>query len=664
MKLLSLLKEYSEGAINRTIERWQEQKPDLDIDIAKKVIQRFDQIKQGLNSKLDQVSLSDELRGGNKYLNIDHYSIDDMINLLRSLPEKDSKIKKEAIKKFMQEATIDQGMATHYVIRFLNARKALKYAIDNGTEDGQFSSQEVKKFIPSRLIATQQELDPRAWKFQNMEHMLDALFPFQGKVDDSDDGQNTATIDADKIYDKDGLEVYKGDAQHKCVAYNPNKDGKKKYGWCISQPGNSNYDYYRFQQGTNRMFYIVFDRNQNEDNKYHAFVIHVGENGKYWVTNAKNDGDNSSNTWEGLSQYIDPNTWNRIRDLKNKFPYIPPSKSEIQSAALRGKKLSANDFRELDYDTKKQYIQSNAGKLTKEILSVLDKELKTLAINYGQKFPFNELKGTTSLAKRYAIFRFRHTNYSDEPIPLPYVQFLDDSAKAKYLETFDDSLNYDYIKQYFGDSTLKKYIDKNTEKLDYIQPDYIKYIQDKQLKQFYQLYNKLTQNWSTNSDFNKSEEELGESFDMPNQEIDPKPIWVDDFKSLSTGELTTIINTAVKFKGEKYSTLTFALPTIIKNGGDYLFLIPQNEDSTEWILFDSKGTPKQKVDGDSSLIDGEELVTFYPHYDRYDKIFDMSSDNIKLNSKSLNENKTKERFMVNITLGHDKDTLMNRAGLL
>lgn len=662
MKLLQLLKEYSEGAINRTIERWKEQKPDLDPEIAKKVIQRFDQIKQGLSSKLDTIALSDELRQGNKYLNIDHYSIDDMITLLRSIPEKDSKIKKDAIKKFMDKEKIDKGIATHYVIRFMNARRQLKYAIDNGTEDGNFSSKEVKEFIPNRLLATKQELDPRAWEFNKLEIMLDALYPYRAKVED-DDSSNTATVDADIIYKKDGLEIYKGDAQHKCVSYNPTVDGRKQYGWCIAQPGNSNYDYYRFQSGgTNRMFYFVFNRNKDNNDNFHAFVIHVGENNqKYWVTNARNSGDVSFYPWSDLQNKVDEETWNLLKDKENLFKYVPPSKAEISAAALRGKKLTPNDFRQLDYDTKEQYIQSNAGSLSKDLLEILDKDLKNLAINYGQKFPYKDLKSTASLAKRYAIFRFRHTNYSDEPIPLPYIKYLDDKAKQKYLETFDDNLNFDYVNKYFGDKTLQAYIEEKTNKLDYVQKEYIKYIKDNTIKNFYILYSKLVENWEFNSDFGMDEKELENSFNMPEQRVDPKPLFLKDFQKLDSNEIQTIINSVIKFKGEKYSTLVFALPYVLKKENEYLFLIPTEEDSTEWNIINKDKQIIDKFNGEKYSLKDNNMSYFYPDYESYNKLYDYSD----LQKDSLNENK----FRTNIKIkkqdtSWEKQTLMNRAGLL
>ena len=77
-----LLFEYSEKTITTTIDRWKKEKPDLDDNQARAIINRFDQVKSGLSSKLNIISLSDDLKTGNNYLNIDKYSLIDMFVLL------------------------------------------------------------------------------------------------------------------------------------------------------------------------------------------------------------------------------------------------------------------------------------------------------------------------------------------------------------------------------------------------------------------------------------------------------------------------------------------------------------------------------------------------------------------------------------------------------
>jgi hypothetical protein len=308
-----ILKEYSNKTINDTIERWKVDYPGIDDNVAKSLIQRFDQVKGGVSSKLNQLALSDELKKNNNYLNIDKYSFKEMFDLIRSYPENPKKIAKDAIANFAKQDQIDAATASSYVKRFFQKKREIKYAIDNGTEDGTYSKEQVAQLIPKRLIQNGGWADPRLWRFQALEQMLDTLFPIMGKVEDVD--ENTATTNADLVYNKNNLEVYKGDSQHKCVSYNPTINKRKKYGWCISQPGNSMYDNYRFQGGgTNRMFYFVFDRDLGDEDKYHAFVIHVGEDNKiYWVTDAPNSGDRKFDQWEDLTKFLPERTWAKMK---------------------------------------------------------------------------------------------------------------------------------------------------------------------------------------------------------------------------------------------------------------------------------------------------------------------------------------------------------------
>jgi hypothetical protein len=623
-----ILKEYSNKTINDTIERWKVDYPGIDDNVAKSLIQRFDQVKGGISSKLNQLALSDELKKNNNYLNIDKYSFKEMFDLIRSYPENPKKIAKDAIANFTKQDQIDVATASSYVKRFFQKKREIKYAIDNGTEDGTYSKEQVTQLIPKRLIQNGGWADPRLWRFQALEQMLDTLFPIMGKVEDVD--ENTATTNADLVYNKNNLEVYKGDSQHKCVSYNPTINKRKKYGWCISQPGNSMYDNYRFQGGgTNRMFYFVFDRDLGDEDKYHAFVIHVGEDNKiYWVTDAPNSGDRKFDQWEDLTKFLPERTWAKMQGLEKVFQYKAPAKSEISAAALRGKKLSPRDFAELDYDTKEEYVKANAGKLSEDLLPILDKELKNLAINFGQKFPYALLKNNESLLKRYAIFRFRHTDYSKYPIPLPYVKYLDDNAKRKYLEEFEDNVTFEYLEQYFGPQITEEYVEEKIKEFDYLPSEAQKYIKDPKKKELFNTYSTLYKNWSpSNDNFNIEEEKLENLTDMPIQEVNPSPFLLDDWKQLTSSQKDVLIKLAEKVNDkEKYSTLLYGLPYIIR-GNDYKLLFPLSSDYEVdgWVLTDKSGDIiKNNING-GTLGDNVLDANKYPMFNtNFSRVFDQS----------------------------------------
>lgn len=654
-----ILSEYSEKTIQTTIERWKKENPKVDDNIAKQVIQRFDQIKSSLAQKLNIVSLSDELKKNNNYLNIDKYSFDDMVKLIRSLPENPDKIKKDAVQKFHDREEIDKNLAQSYVARFMAKRDALKQGFENGLEDEGFTKDEVREYIPKQLQQQNAFLDPRNWKWQGFEQMLDALFPSQRQA--GEEGENLADTDLSKVYDKDGIEIYKGDDVHKCISYNPTveKTKKKKYGWCVTQVGNTNYDYYRFGDKA-PTFYFVFDRNKTSEpehapfkDKWHAFVVQVTADGKdYIVTAADNRGDIDAKGWENVSKIVPSDTWSRIKGLEKYFQPIKLSSVERGRKFASGKSLSLDEFKELDQDEKILYIQGKASKnsISPEIKAILpdykinlegrSTTLANVAIDSGQKFSWNELKGSEPLAKRYAIFRFRHTNYSKDPLPLPFIKYLDEEGKAKYLKIFEENLNFGLIEKFFGEKVAADYANKEAENLQYIPEKAIKYLKDDKLKKMYSIYQKLTESWNFSDNFKLDEESISKLTDMPVQDVTPVPINEEQWKKLSTQEREFIISLGTKVNGNsKYSTLLYALPYIVKDGDNEYVLLPKNnKDFTydKWVLMDTNGKViKDNISGDATL--GENtLITGYPSdNEKINRIYSMKD--LKGDKKDVKE---------------------------
>jgi hypothetical protein len=632
------LREYNDKTIRTTIERWKAENPKTDENTAKRLIQRFDQIKSGLAQKLDLVTLPDELKKGNNYLNIDKYTYEDMAKLIKSLPENPDKVKKDAVEKFHKDEYVDKATAQSYVARFLSKKDEFRQAVQHGLEGGM-TKEDIIKFIPKRLIHNDAFLDPRNWKWQDFEQMMDAVFPSQ-KVH-GDEGENLASTEADKVYSKEGIEIYKGDDKDKCIAYNPVEQStkKKKYGWCITQPGNSNYDYYRFSERT-PTFYFVFDRNATStpehspfEDPYHAFVIQVNQDGKsYVVTNADNRGDNEAKTWNDIASIVPVKTWAKIKNLSEYFQPVGLSAGERGRKFASGRNLNVDEFKELSQDEKLMYVQGKASKneLGKDILPLLPKykisyegrssTLANIAIDNGQQFTYGDLKDHEQLAKRYAIFRFRHTNYSKIPIPLPFIKYLDEDAKEKYLKVYaEDFLSYDLIHRFFGETATKQYVNDMAAKSEYIQPEYIKYITEPKLKAVYELFNKLSTDWNVESDFNMKEENLASINSMPEQSISPVPINYKQWMDLSPADRKLVFDLADKIDGqEKYKTLLYSFPFIVKDGSSKYVLVPKdnkNFDYSEWLLVDEKGKVVKKFSGDNYIADNL-LFNGYPNEDK------------------------------------------------
>lgn len=667
MKLTDILKttllEFNEATIIKTIDRWKSIDSKTDENVARQLIQRFDQIKSTLQSKLDVVSLSDELKKSNNYLNIDKYSYEDMVKLIRSLPENPEKIKKAAIDRFVKKYEIDKPTAQSYVARFMTKKDALKFAAKDGLEDMGLKKEDVLKLIPKRLQQGEAFLNPNNWDWQSFEQMMDALFPSQKTAGEQD--ENLAATDADKIYDKNGIEIYKGDDVHKCISYNPVIDKRKKYGWCVTQVGNTNYDYYRFGE-TSPTFYFIFDRDKTSEpeyspfkDKWHAFVIQVNKDGEsYVITSANNDSDTRVSSWDKISEIVPADTWNKIKNLKDYFKPIGLSSVERGRKFASGKNLSIEEFKELSQDEKILYIQGKASKnqISKEILDILPKykislegrstTLANIAIDSGQKFPYSVLKDNEPLAKRYAIFRFRHTNYGKEPIPLPYIKFLDDEAKKKYLKQFEDNLNFEYVKKYFGDETLKSYVDEKVKKLDYIPSEYVKYVSNPDSRKIASVYSKLFKDWYSDSDFNASEEELSAVSNMPEQQLTPifmsLPLW----KSYSSQEQKEIVDIIKQINGDQeYIALLYSTPYLLEGNGKEYLLMSKNTATQEepyyeeWVLTDTNGNVVKNIPGEGSTLGDIDLRIGYNLDEIEDKIFDLSDLKVEGEPVALKESR-------------------------
>jgi hypothetical protein len=570
-----------------------------------------------------------------------------MVKLIKSLPENPEKIKKDAVGKFVQQDGIAKPTAQSYVARFIENKDKLKIATQEGLENEGFTKEEILNFIPKKLLSNNAYLDPRAWTWQPFEQMLDALFPSQKAA--GEEGENLVSTDADKIYDKGGIEIYKGDDIHKCISYNPvsSETKRKKYGWCVTQVGNTNYDYYRLGD-KGPTFYFVFDRSKDSSpehapfkDQWHAFVIQVtADNEEYIVTGADNRGDQPTKNkgWEGVADIVPADTWTKIKGLKDYFKPISLSPVERGKKFAAGKNLSLSEFKELSQDEKILYVQGKGSKnqISLDILKILPQykinlegrsiTLANVAMDSRQKFPYSILKNNDALVKRYAVVSSRH--FPDDPLPLPFIKYLDEGAKQKYLEKYDDNLTFEYIEKYFGDKVAEKYVEKQLKNLNYLPQTASKYIKNEKLKQLFEIYSKLFTSWEFGNNTNISDEQLENSSNMPEQEVNPIPIDQKQWVDLPSSDRKAIIELLEKFnKNTQYLTLLYALPFMVKDGSKKYILLPKSNNSQEydsWVLMDEQGKIiKDNISGNSELA-GQPLYIGYPDDSTdFNRIYDI-----------------------------------------
>jgi hypothetical protein len=98
----------------------------------------------------------------------------------------------------------------------------------------------------------------------------------------------------DIIYNNDGVRIYRGDSQEKCVRYG------NGYNFCISSRGDDNK--YRVYTSLNKKktFYFVFNDNLPPEDENHILVIIFAHDDHYKVWNALNKGGKLFITYDNM----------------------------------------------------------------------------------------------------------------------------------------------------------------------------------------------------------------------------------------------------------------------------------------------------------------------------------------------------------------------------
>jgi len=542
-----------------------------------------------------------------------------------------------------------------------------------------------KKFTEPDPKTNKKPLDPLnilnyTWK--DLEAVLDA---YGGKAEKTTKDfytvQDAELVDIKGvpiIYSGNGIKIYEGSNYESCIKLNyafkyKGEDNKiYTYGFCIGRKEEASNQYYSYRFGRGgafRSFYFVADSTQTADiqgnpadrdnflNWYHFFVITAFDNGNFGVTDTVNQygsnheemGNNRGVTWDKIGAFMIKNggesgkqAWDKIKNLKDLFKYIPPPSEESDLALVKDNILNFEAFKNLTRNQKRIYVARRADQknaFTSEMFRILDPELKNLALrtNDGYVPTYNDVKNSPSLGRSYAKFRFsraidqiKNGGYAKVIVPLPFIQYLTDEEKQQYLETFNGNLTFEYIDKYFGETAARNYVETRAKELKFLPPDAIKYIQDPNLKKLYGLIFKLSTPWKYSSETNVSDEKLESLTSMPIQEVIPAPLTKEQWASLSQAERKTALDITEKFSGNsEYQELLYALPIVVKNGNKRYVVLPENNTDDfwaggEWTMVDEQGnTVKSNIPGDSALGDLT-LMSWYPsEFNEYKRVYDI-----------------------------------------
>ena len=212
--------------------------------------------------------------------------------------------------------------------------------------DDSVNAQEVRQYLDKwdqlLPIIPQDQRDIQRLSFDQLKQVIDDAETrkmLRGKT------KSTTKTPKNALYADDGLEIYKGTGREQCIVYG---DG---YDWCISRKQADNLFYTYRIKDRSPMFYFVFDLDRDQDDEYHASVIHANQDGSYAITNAPNDGDDDA-TWEEIVDILP-----KLKPLKHLFKPEPLSSQERADVERFSKQLFDFEYRKLSLRDQYKHIQ-------------------------------------------------------------------------------------------------------------------------------------------------------------------------------------------------------------------------------------------------------------------------------------------------------------------
>jgi hypothetical protein len=227
-----------------------------------------------------------------------------------------------------------------------------KYKVENPnlTDDDIESIKKdyINRFEELKASPKVVEKDITKYSFQQLKKLVDS---FPSKKEKSSNN-NVEFSQTKLIYNKAPLQIYHGDNERACIKIK----GDFPATWCIARSiGGNLYSGYRYA-GTEPSFYFVKNLErlnkitEIDDDKYCFFVVQRNNQGKYIVTNAKNDGDIEM-SWNDILK-IEP----LLQGTESLFKNVPLTDEEKEYYRRFKGGIEDDEYKDLSYKEKKIYI--------------------------------------------------------------------------------------------------------------------------------------------------------------------------------------------------------------------------------------------------------------------------------------------------------------------
>ena len=187
----------------------------------------------------------------------------------------------------------------------------------------------------------------------SLQSLIKLVSSYKGST--AEEGEEVE-ITPDIVYNENGLIIYNGSNEENCLNFGK---GEK---WCITRGSFASYRYDSDRK--NPTFYLVKDTNLPNSDRKSFFVVVVGSDNTYKVSDRSNNDVGGRQTewdrWEPWS-FVEQN-FPSVRGLQSVFKYIPISKSEKLSQEYKNKSIGVDEWLKMPFSFKEQYLVVRKGK--------------------------------------------------------------------------------------------------------------------------------------------------------------------------------------------------------------------------------------------------------------------------------------------------------------
>jgi hypothetical protein len=187
-----------------------------------------------------------------------------------------------------------------------------------------------------------------------LKALIKLVSAYKGSSKEEDD-EDTSNI-PDVVYNENGVIIYSGHNEENCLKFGRGEQ------WCITRGSFGNYRYDSNRK--NPTFYLVKDTNLPDSDRKSFFVVVVGSDNTYKVSDRSNNDVGGRGTewnrWEPWS-FVEQQ-FPSVQGLQRIFRYVPIGKVELSTRQYANNAIDIDDWEVATPDFKERYLIIRKGK--------------------------------------------------------------------------------------------------------------------------------------------------------------------------------------------------------------------------------------------------------------------------------------------------------------